>query len=157
MLRRAIVLGGVLVLRLVAAADVAAGAAQAQVHPGVAHLQAFLAAVRVRLVGPDLVEVIAVHFAPHLRPRAQAIYFLMTSGERACACDGSPPVSRNARRWRRRSQHWSSCTCTSARCFASSLVCSPFFSNSLCSSFTRCSIWVSTDASLSGFAMGVCI
>jgi hypothetical protein len=50
-------LGGVLILRRVAAADVAAFQTQAQVNPGVAHFQAFLAAVRVRFHRTDLIEV----------------------------------------------------------------------------------------------------
>jgi hypothetical protein len=50
-------LGGVLVFRGIAAAHVAAGQAQAQVYPGVAHLQAFLAAARVRL---DVVNLIGM-------------------------------------------------------------------------------------------------
>src|SRR5205807_9542121 len=58
--------GGVLVLRRVAAADVAALEAEAEVDPGVAHLQAFLAAVRrvggaVVLRGRDGVQVFAGH------------------------------------------------------------------------------------------------
>ena len=40
-------LGGVLVFRGVAAADVAALHAQAEMHPGVAHLQALFAALGV--------------------------------------------------------------------------------------------------------------
>ena len=47
------VLRGVPVLRVVAAADVAALPAQAQMHPRVTHLQALLAAARVALVGLD--------------------------------------------------------------------------------------------------------
>ena len=47
-------LGGVLVLRVVAATNVAALAAQAQVDPAVTELEAFLAACgSVRLVGED--------------------------------------------------------------------------------------------------------
>ena len=45
---RAVVLGGVLVSRLVAAADVAAGKAQPQVDPAVAAAQALFAALRAR-------------------------------------------------------------------------------------------------------------
>jgi hypothetical protein len=52
-------LGGVLVLRRIAAPDVAANEAQAQMHPGVAHLQALLATVGVRLHVFDLVEMCA--------------------------------------------------------------------------------------------------
>jgi hypothetical protein len=51
------VFGGVFVLRRIAAADVAAGEAQAQVDPGVAHLQTFLAAFGLGLYVVDLVEV----------------------------------------------------------------------------------------------------
>ena len=61
MIRGVIVLGGVPVLGLIAATDVAAGAAQAKVDPAVARLKAFLAAVGARPVGPDLVEVVALH------------------------------------------------------------------------------------------------
>src|SRR5438552_2693772 len=50
MLRRMVVLGRVLVLRVVATADVAAGPAQAKVHPGVAGCEALLAAGGVRSV-----------------------------------------------------------------------------------------------------------
>jgi hypothetical protein len=53
-------LGRVLVFRIVAAADVAAGQAHAQVHPAVAGLQAFFAAVGIALAGGDVVEVCAV-------------------------------------------------------------------------------------------------
>jgi hypothetical protein len=51
------VLGGVFVLRRIAAADVAAGEAQAQVDPGVAHLQTFFAAFGLRFYVVNLVEV----------------------------------------------------------------------------------------------------
>lgn len=47
--------GGVLILRLVAATDVAAGAAQSQMHPIVSHRQTFLAP---RGAGGDLVNLI---------------------------------------------------------------------------------------------------
>ena len=49
--------GGVLVLRAVTAADVTACAAQAQVHPGVAHGEAFFAAIAVGLAGLYKVQV----------------------------------------------------------------------------------------------------
>jgi hypothetical protein len=52
-------LGGVPVLRVIATTDVPAGSTQAQVHPRVAHLQAFLAAVGVGMIRLDLVEVSA--------------------------------------------------------------------------------------------------
>jgi hypothetical protein len=45
MVGRVIMLGGVFVLGIVAAAHVSADLAQAQMDPGVSHLQAFLAAV----------------------------------------------------------------------------------------------------------------
>jgi len=48
--------GRVLVLRRIAAADVAAFQAQAQVDPTVARLQAFLAAASMRRDLPDLIE-----------------------------------------------------------------------------------------------------
>src|ERR1700733_7754296 len=57
------VLGGMPVLGIIAAADVAAGPAQAQVHPGVAGLQAFLAPIGVAAVGLDLRKVRAVFWA----------------------------------------------------------------------------------------------
>jgi hypothetical protein len=43
------------------------------------------------------------------------MYFFTISAGRGCACDGSPPNSRRARRCRKRSQHWSSSTWTAAR------------------------------------------
>ena len=46
MLRRVVVLGGVLVLRRIAAADMTALEAEPQVHPGVTDGQAFLATLR---------------------------------------------------------------------------------------------------------------
>jgi hypothetical protein len=54
---RAEMLGGVLVLGAVAASDVSAGLAHSQVHPGVAHLQAFLTTIAARY---DIVNVIKV-------------------------------------------------------------------------------------------------
>ena len=56
-----IMLGGVLVPGIVAAADVAAGAAQAQVHQRIAHLQALLAAIAARPVRLDEIEMAAIH------------------------------------------------------------------------------------------------
>jgi len=44
--RSVIVFRGMLVFRIVATADVAAGHAEPQVNPGIPHFQAFLAAVR---------------------------------------------------------------------------------------------------------------
>ena len=61
------VLGGMLVLRRVAAAHVAARHAQAQVHPGVPRLQAVLAAAAVRGDVADLVEMRAGHGNPPAR------------------------------------------------------------------------------------------
>ena len=49
-------LGRVLVLRVIATADMPAGPAQAQMHPGIAHLQAFFAAVGVRPISLDEVQ-----------------------------------------------------------------------------------------------------
>jgi hypothetical protein len=49
-------LGGVLVFGGVAAADVAAFQAEAQVDPSVAHLEAFLATVRMRFYGANQTE-----------------------------------------------------------------------------------------------------
>ena len=48
MVRGVEVLGGVPVPGVVAAPDVSAGATQAQVHPGVAHGETFLATIGVR-------------------------------------------------------------------------------------------------------------
>ena len=59
MFGRMIMLGGVLVLRIVAAADVPAGPAQAKMHPGVAAREAFLAAIAIAPVGRDELEMIA--------------------------------------------------------------------------------------------------
>jgi len=56
-LGRVKVFGGVFVLRRIAATDVAAGKAQAQVDPGVAHLQTFFASLGMGLYVVDLVEV----------------------------------------------------------------------------------------------------
>jgi hypothetical protein len=51
---------GVLVLRGVATANVAAGKAEAEMHPTVAHFEAFLAALGLRLDAPNLIEVRAL-------------------------------------------------------------------------------------------------
>jgi hypothetical protein len=59
MLGRVKMLGRVLILRRIAAPDVAANEAQAQMHPSVAHLQAFLATARVRVHVVDLIEMCA--------------------------------------------------------------------------------------------------
>jgi hypothetical protein len=61
-------LRGVLVLRTVAAADVAALQAHAQVYPGIVGLEAFFATVGARLHVADLVQVRAFcrHHAPYL-------------------------------------------------------------------------------------------
>src|SRR5579872_5634930 len=56
-LGRVKVFGGVFVLRRIAATDVAAGKAQAQVNPGVAHLQTFFATFGMRFYVVNLVEV----------------------------------------------------------------------------------------------------
>src|SRR5690242_11745154 len=57
MLRSVKMLGGVFVLRGVAAADVAASQTQAQMHPTVAHLEALFAALGFRLDALDLIDV----------------------------------------------------------------------------------------------------
>ena len=57
MSNRTKMLGGVFIFRGIAAADVAAGETQPEVDPSVAHFQAFLAAVGVRLHAVSLVEV----------------------------------------------------------------------------------------------------
>jgi hypothetical protein len=67
MVDRMKMLGGVLVLRRIAAADFAARQAQAQVHPFVADLQALFAAFGVRLDRLDLIEMRA--FDSHSLPR----------------------------------------------------------------------------------------
>src|SRR6266446_3659362 len=54
-------LGRVLVLGRVAAADVAAAHAQAQVHPGIAHRQALLAALRAGRDGLHALQMLAGH------------------------------------------------------------------------------------------------
>jgi hypothetical protein len=51
------VFGGMLVFRGVAAADVAAGEAEAEVHPAVTHLEALFAAFGFRLGGLDVFDV----------------------------------------------------------------------------------------------------
>src|ERR1700740_2118948 len=51
---------GVLVFGRVAAADVATAQTQPQVHPTVAHLQALLAAMGLRLYALDLIEMSAI-------------------------------------------------------------------------------------------------
>src|SRR5439155_17763775 len=61
-------LGGVLVLRLVAAADMAAAEAQPEMDPWVTGLQALLAAIGVRFEVSDLVEVRAGDRHSLLRP-----------------------------------------------------------------------------------------
>src|SRR6266446_3397807 len=65
-------LGGMLVLGFIAAADVSAGPAQAQMHPGISHLDAFLAAFAARPVGPHQTEVTALHFSRCTSPRLRA-------------------------------------------------------------------------------------
>jgi hypothetical protein len=61
-------LGGVLVLGGVAAADVAAFEAEAQVDPSVTHFQAFLATVRMRFYGANQTEMrTSNHNFPPLR------------------------------------------------------------------------------------------
>jgi hypothetical protein len=54
--------GGVLVLRRIAAADVAADSADSQVNPRVAHLEAFLTAMSSRLDVAHLAEMCAGRF-----------------------------------------------------------------------------------------------
>ena len=51
------VLRGMLVLRRIAAANVAAGAAEPQMDPGVSHFEALFAAVGFRLHVEDLLKV----------------------------------------------------------------------------------------------------
>jgi hypothetical protein len=51
--------GGVFILRRIATADVPAFQAHPQMHPGVAHFQTFLAALRARLYVSDLIQVCA--------------------------------------------------------------------------------------------------
>ena len=59
MLRHVEMLGRVLVLRAIAAADVPARAAEPQVHPAVTHLQALFTALGVRSDLLDLIEMLA--------------------------------------------------------------------------------------------------
>src|SRR3954462_13959014 len=105
-------LGGVLVLRIVAAAHVPALATQAQAHPGVAHLEALLTAVRTRPARLHCPEVATGH----------PMYFSTTLASRARAFDGSSPNSRKARRCRSKSQYLSSWVCREARRRVSSSV-----------------------------------
>ena len=65
------VLRRVFVLRRVAAADVAATQAQAQMHPRVPRLETILSPVRARRDGPHLIEMralISTHIFPFLFP-----------------------------------------------------------------------------------------
>jgi sarcosine oxidase gamma subunit len=55
-----------LVLGIIAAADVAARAAKAKVHPSITHDEAFLAAIALWRVGPDEFAVIA--YRSHVNP-----------------------------------------------------------------------------------------
>src|ERR1700686_5042684 len=52
-------LGRVFILRVVATADVPAGPAQPEMHPGIARLQTFFATARMRAIGLDEIQVIA--------------------------------------------------------------------------------------------------
>ena len=67
MFRRMEVFRGVLVLRRIAAADVAAGHAEPQVDPRVANLQAVFTAVSARRDFANLIKMSAGHFAENLR------------------------------------------------------------------------------------------
>jgi hypothetical protein len=53
------VLGGMLVLRGIAATDVSADHAHAEMNPGVAHLQALFANMRVGVVEFDFIQMVA--------------------------------------------------------------------------------------------------
>src|SRR5581483_9883490 len=64
-LRRVEMLGGVAVRRIVAAADMAAGPAQSEMHPARAGLQAFLAAARARRDTADGRDMGAVQSRAH--------------------------------------------------------------------------------------------
>jgi hypothetical protein len=59
MVEVAIMFGGMLILRRIAATDVAAGHAHAEVNPGVAEFYAFFADVRVGGGDFDLIEMLA--------------------------------------------------------------------------------------------------
>jgi hypothetical protein len=61
-------LGGMLVFGTIATTDMAAGEAKPQMNPGVAHFQAFLAAVssRLRFVGRRKVFAWTIHSGPRL-------------------------------------------------------------------------------------------
>jgi hypothetical protein len=68
------VFGGMFVLRRIAAADVPTLQAQAQMHPGIAHLETFLAAFA---AGRDFFDFFLVraglsHESPHIRFAASA-------------------------------------------------------------------------------------
>src|SRR5258708_17238978 len=133
MLRGVVVLGGVLVLRTVAAADVAALHAEAEVDPDVTHLEAFLAAVA---AGRDVqVGTVEVRAGVGHQPR----YPSTTPGSRTVASLGSRPALRRARRWWSRSQAWSKVTSMSLRRCRSSGLTEPWDSrsNSWCSSWAR--------------------
>src|SRR5258708_26835224 len=98
-------LRGVLVRRVVAATDVAAEAAKAQVHPRVAHLQAFLATARTRLVRLHRVEVRTFHRC--------LLGYTKLAGARGGPCPGSAAIrcvmrgSSTRKRRTRSSAFWS--------------------------------------------------
>jgi len=66
MLRRMKMLGGVAILGRITATHVPAFQAQPQMHPGVSHFQAFLAAIGFRLHIPYFLHVRALHVRPSL-------------------------------------------------------------------------------------------
>jgi hypothetical protein len=72
MLGRVKVLCGVLVFRGVAAADMAAGETQSELHPTVAYLEALFAAFGMRLHGVNLVEMSASFGHVYLRENQTA-------------------------------------------------------------------------------------
>jgi hypothetical protein len=74
---------GVLVLRRIAAADMAAFHAQSQVNPGVAGFQAFFAAASVRL---HILDVAGVGAFLHgiIIPRLNAKYYFLNKSSKAC-------------------------------------------------------------------------
>src|SRR5256714_5965540 len=135
--RRAVVLRGVLVLRAVTAADVAAGHAEAEVDPDVADLQALLAALA---AGGDVeVDLVQMRAGVGHQPR----YPSTVSGSRSVAPSGSRPALRRARRWWRRSHAWSRVTSMLRSRSRSSGVTLPSDSRSKrrCSSLARALMW----------------
>src|SRR6185295_8340709 len=92
MLCRVVVLRGVLVRRVIAASDVAAGKAETQVHPGVPALEALLAATRrIRRVVLRRPQVRAeLSYSGHSSDDTRPSLISSSGGEHA-GCDGGVP------------------------------------------------------------------